>query len=177
MWDLGNENSNCVIPPTRSSAREWLERIASAIRTPTTTALVTVGLHMEDLEEDRRLGPHEASEACDFLTMHGYPIYAAGPTAPPTSTCCPSWPMTRWLGGGRDVLFSEFGLPTYRRGDPDGEQARGQSPPRSSKNRLQRPTRRASRVSRDAGCAGAMLWCYTDYDPAIWEKPPLDLRP
>ena len=20
-----------------------------------------------------------------------------------------------------------------------------------------------------------MLWCYTDYDPAIWEKPPLDL--
>ena len=33
MWDLGNENSNCVIPPTNSSARRWLRRIASAIRT------------------------------------------------------------------------------------------------------------------------------------------------
>ena len=20
-----------------------------------------------------------------------------------------------------------------------------------------------------------MLWCYTDYDPALWESPPLDL--
>jgi endo-1,4-beta-mannosidase len=21
---------------------------------------------------------------------------------------------------------------------------------------------------------GAMLWCYTDYDPALWETPPFD---
>ena len=24
-------------------------------------------------------------------------------------------------------------------------------------------------------CVGAMVWCYTDYDPAIWAKPPFDL--
>jgi hypothetical protein len=28
---------------------------------------------------------------------------------------------------------------------------------------------------RRAGCLGAMLWCYSDYDPALWESPPLDL--
>ena len=22
-----------------------------------------------------------------------------------------------------------------------------------------------------------MLWCYSDYDPALWESPPLDLAP
>ena len=22
-----------------------------------------------------------------------------------------------------------------------------------------------------------MLWCYSDYDPALWERPPLDLAP
>ena len=60
MWDLGNENSNCVIPPTRSSAREWLRQIASAIRTADPNARLTVGLHMEDLENDRVLGPREA---------------------------------------------------------------------------------------------------------------------
>ena len=26
-----------------------------------------------------------------------------------------------------------------------------------------------------AGCVGAMLWCYSDYDSAIWDDPPLDL--
>ena len=27
---------------------------------------------------------------------------------------------------------------------------------------------------RDAGCTGAMVWCYTDYAPGIWTAPPLD---
>jgi len=28
---------------------------------------------------------------------------------------------------------------------------------------------------RRAGCVGAMLWCYSDYDPALWKSPPFDL--
>ena len=82
-WDLGNENSNCVRPPSRSSARDWLRRMVSAIRTSDQRAIVTVGLHMEDLEEDRKLGPQQAAEEGDFLSMHGYPSYtpwADGPT-------------------------------------------------------------------------------------------------
>jgi len=35
-------------------------------------------------------------------------------------------------------------------------------------------TERALAALREAGCAGAMLWCYADYVPAIWGKPPLD---
>ena len=82
-WDLGNENSNCVVPPDKDHAREWLLRMTDAIRGADGDALVTLGLHMEDLEQDRNLGPREAAEVCDFLTMHGYPGYAAwadGPT-------------------------------------------------------------------------------------------------
>ncbi len=82
-WDLGNENSNCVQPPSRPEARDWLARTTAAIRSADPAVLITMGLHMEDLEEDRMLGPAEAAEVCDFLTMHGYPIYAgwaAGPT-------------------------------------------------------------------------------------------------
>ena len=30
---------------------------------------------------------------------------------------------------------------------------------------------------RRTGCLGAMLWCYSDYDSALWESPPLDLAP
>src|SRR5262249_20700272 len=65
-YDLGNENSNCVIPATRDAARQWLETMANAIRTTDSSHPITVGLHMEDIEEDRRLGPKEAAHVCDF---------------------------------------------------------------------------------------------------------------
>ena len=73
-------------------------------------------------------GRREASEACDTLSMHGYPIYAHWADGPTDEHLLPFLAhVTRWLGEGRDVLFSEFGLPTYRRGDPSGERARQQS--------------------------------------------------
>ena len=176
-WDLGNENSNCVVPPSRPTALNWLERIASAIRRADATAPITVGLHMEDLEEDRKLGPHEVSEACDFLSMHGYPIYARWADGPTDERLLPFLAhITRWLGNGRDVLFSEFGLPTYRPGDPGAESARRQSvSPLVDEQAAAAYTGRALRALREAGCIGAMLWCYADYDASIWESPPLDL--
>ena len=177
MWDLGNENSNCVIPPTRSSAREWLRLIVSAIRTADPKARVTVGLHMEDLENDRVLGPREASEACDVLSMHGYPIYARWADGPTDEQLLPFLAdVTRWLAGGRDVLFAEFGLPTYRRGDPVGEAVRHQHASSLVEEQAAAAyTERALAALQRAGCMGAMLWCYTDYDSAIWKDPPLDL--
>ena len=167
-WDLGNENSNCVVPPSRPAARGWLARITGAIRGADPTALVTLGLHMEDLEEDRRLGPAEAAEVCDLLSMHGYPIYAAWADGPTDEHLLPFLAhITRWLGGGRDVVFSEFGVPTYRTGGR-------QSPLLVDEETAAAYTHRALAALRRAGCAGAMLWCYTDYQPGIWEKPPLD---
>jgi len=161
-WDLGNENSNCVIPSTRSAARAWLARLSSAIRSADATALVTVGLHMEDLEEDRRLGPAEASEACDLLSMHGYPIYARWADGPTDHQVLPFLArVTHWLGEGGDLVFSEFGLPSLVVEDDAGAAY----------------TARALEGLRCAGCLGALLWCYSDYDPALWESPPFDLAP
>ena len=97
------------MPPNRSSARTWLARLSSAIRNADKTALVTVGLHMEDVEEDRQLGPREASEVCDLLSMHGYPIYARWANGPTDEALLPFLArVTHWLGDGRDVLFTEF---------------------------------------------------------------------
>jgi endo-1,4-beta-mannosidase len=173
VWDLGNENSNCVIPPTKESARAWLARLTSAIRGADDTALVTVGLHMEDLEEDRELGPREASAHCDLLSMHGYPIYARWAGGPTDDQLLPFLArVTRWLGEGREVLFTEFGLPTYRRGDPIEQRA---STPLIEEGAAAVYTATALEALRRAGCLGAMLWCYSDYDEALWEIPPFDL--
>ena len=176
-WDLGNENSNCVIPPSRSIARDWLQRVTAAIRTADPAVLVTIGLHMEDLEENRMLGPREAAEVCDFLTMHGYPIYASWAAGPTDEHLLPFLAhVTRWLGRGREVLFSEFGLPTYRRADPDRERAPDESPSLLVDEQAAAAyTGRALTSLRAAGCTGAMLWCYTDYVPDMWVKPPFDI--
>lgn len=175
-WDLGNENSNCVRPADRSSARDWLGRIAGAIRSADAEALVTVGLHMEDLEEDRRLGPAEATAECDFLTMHGYPIYATWAEGPTDEQVLPFLAhLTSWLGGGAEVLFSEFGLPTFR---PTGPRPAGDD--RGSAFMLVEEgaaaayTGRALSELQAAGCLGAMLWCFADYAPSTWVDPPLD---
>jgi len=175
-WDLGNENSNCVVPPNRTSARAWLARLSSAIRGADETSLVTVGLHMEDLEEDRRLGPQEASRACDLLSMHGYPIYARWADGATDAELLPFLArMTYWLGEGRDVLFSEFGLPTYRRGYSHEQSA--WATPLVEEEAAAAHTTAALEGLRRAGCLGAFLWCYSDYDPALWQQPPFDLAP
>ena len=177
-WDLGNENSNCVRPPSRSSARAWLQRIGTAIRAADPTALVTVGLHMEDLQEDRKLGPEEASAACDLLSMHGYPIYAPWADGPTDEQLLPFLAhITCWLGNGREVLFSEFGLPTKREGQGSRDQAREPSPLLVEEEAAAAYTERALAALQAAGCTGAIIWCYSDYDSNIWKKPPLDLAP
>jgi len=175
-WDLGNENSNCVIPPTRVSARTWLQRMTAALREVDPAVPVTIGLHMEDLEDDRMLGPAEAADVCDFLTMHGYPIYARWADGPTDEHILPFLALlTRWLGGGADVLFSEFGLPTYRRGGLDAERARHESAVVFVEESVAAAyTDRALAALRASGCTGAMVWCYADYVPTIWADPPLD---
>jgi endo-1,4-beta-mannosidase len=175
-WDLGNENSNCVIPPDRDSGCRWLARMTEAIRSADPERPITLGLHMEDLEEDRRIGPAEAAGYCDFLCMHGYPIYASWATGPTDELVLPFLAaITSWLGGGKDVLFAEFGLPTYRGGDPDLERHR-----KASSSALLEEGEAAAYIGRGlqalhkVGATGAMLWCYADYDPLIWREPPFD---
>ncbi len=176
-WDLGNENSNCTRPPTRDHGRDWLLRMTDAIRAGDSDALVTIGLHMEDLEQDRNIGPAEAAKVCDFLTMHGYPGYAPWSRGPTDEALLPFLAaLTSWLGGGTEVLFSELGVPTYREGDPGSDSART-----ASSTELVEEHVAAAYIERsitrlaECGCTGAMLWCHADYTPAIWNTPPLDL--
>lgn len=166
-YDLGNENSNCVVPPSRDEGLAWLEQMAGEIRTIDSSHGITVGLHMEDLEEDRNLGPQEAGQVCDFLSMHGYPIYADWSESRTDAMLLPYLAaITRWLGG-RDVLFEEFG-------------ASATNDSVTGPVTLLRE-QEAAEFTHDAiaglirsGCLGAMMWCFGDYAEWLWSWPPLD---
>lgn len=161
-WDLGNENSNVCIPATRDAGRAWLRRMRDALRAGDPGCQVTIGLHMEDLEQDRRIGPAEAAEVCDFLCMHGYPLYAPWAHSR-TDPTLPSFlaEVTRWLGG-KDVFFEEFGMPTPT-SDDEGE--------------ADVFTAVALDLLYESGTTGAMLWCFSDYVSALWDGPPFDVAP
>jgi endo-1,4-beta-mannosidase len=168
MWDLGNENSNCTVPPDTAAGTAWLDRMSGAIRASDPGRLITVGLHMEDLEDDRRIGPAEAAQYCDVVSMHGYPAYTGWADGPADDRLLPFLALlTRWLAGGSAVLFEEFGLPT------------GSSPDTGAGRLVDEETAaaytgRALDGLRQAGCLGALLWCFTDYVPALHRRPPFD---
>ncbi|CDM65547.1 glycoside hydrolase 5 family protein [Pyrinomonas methylaliphatogenes] len=175
-WDLGNENSNCVVPPSRALAVAWLERMAGEIRSADRVHPITIGLHMEDLEEDRKLGPVEAARVCDFLCMHGYPLYADWAAGPTDEALLPFLGLlTYWLGG-REVLFEEFGAPTM---PTDAKLAQTIADLSTFKllaeDEAASYTKRALNALHRFGFMGAFLWCANDYDEAIWDEPPLDL--
>jgi endo-1,4-beta-mannosidase len=170
-WDLGNENSNCTVPRSRAAGEAWLERMATAIRRGDPGRPVTLGIHMEDLEEDRRIGPAEAARWCDFVSMHGYPIYADWSAGNTDDRVLPFLAeVTRWLAGGAPILFEEFGLPTTTRPGADDRLLVDEAD-------AARYVGRSLDGLRAAGCIGAFVWCFADYADELADVPPFDLAP
>jgi endo-1,4-beta-mannosidase len=164
-WDLGNENSNCVVPTSKQKAIRWLEKMTNAIR-KLDRKPITIGLHMEDLEENRILSPKEAAQFCDFLCMHGYPIYAKWARYPTDAFLLPFLGLiTKWLSNNKsEVLFEEFGLPTmhnFQNVTITEEEAA-------------EFIDKALQLLYQFKFIGAMLWCYSDYSSKLWNKPPFD---
>jgi endo-1,4-beta-mannosidase len=168
MWDLGNENSNCTIPSDAAAGDEWLERMTGALRACDPGRPITVGTHMEDLENDRLIGPADVARHCEVVSMHGYPAYTAWADSPTDDQLLPFLALvTGWLADGAPVLFEEFGLPT---GSPGGSGA-GQL---FDEQAAASYTGRALDGLRHCGCVGALLWCFADYAPALHSRPPFD---
>ena len=125
---------------------------------------------MEDLENDRVIGPAEAARWCDVVSMHGYPIYADWADGPTDDQLAPFLAeVTRWLASGAPVLFEEFGLPT--------------TPPELvheglfDEGAVAVYTGRVLDGLRDVGCVGAFLWCFSDYVSDLSSAPPFDAAP
>lgn len=175
-WDLGNENSNCAVPDSRGAARSWLLAMRDAIRERDPHTPITIGLHMEDLEEDRGLTPREAAEACDFLTMHGYPGYANFTRGPTDERLLPFLAqLTRFLGSDKDVFFTEFGVPTLPEFVDSGRSMAKKmdgTPELVDQEDAASYVHRGLQALSQCGATGAMLWCFSDYAPEISRREP-----
>lgn len=152
-WDLGNENSNCTIPPDLNAADRWLERMSYILRARDPRMRITVGTHMEDLENDRLIGPTQAACWCDFVCMHGYPVYADWSAGATDEQLVPFLAeLTSWLAADAPVLFAEFGQSTVPPGEPP-------SSLQISEAEAGRYTAGTLDSLRECGSIGALVWC------------------
>ncbi|MGI5920912.1 MAG: glycoside hydrolase 5 family protein [Syntrophomonadaceae bacterium] len=172
-YDLGNEASNCVIPPSAEYAHRWLGSMTYLINRYSGKVPVTLGMHAEDLEENRHLGPQDAALFCDFLSMHGYPFYLSWSTDTYDVDVLPFLGLvTAWLGK-KPVLFQEFGAPTAPRLTPWPDLS-GSKCPLGAEDVVAQFYRRAISRLYEENMIGCMIWCYADYIPELWNYPPLD---
>jgi endo-1,4-beta-mannosidase len=105
---------------------------------------------------------------CDVVSMHGYPPYTSWADGPTDERLLPFLALvTSWIAGGAEVLFEEFGLPT-------ASSAPGGPGWLVDENAAAAYTGRALDALREAGCSGALLWCFADYAAHLHHRPPFD---
>lgn len=175
-WDMGNEPSRVGLPPSRDAAWAWLEEMVIELKRYDSDIPVTLGLHQEDLEEDRRLGPRDAARFCDILSIHTYPGHATWSDGP-RDRVVPLFLalLTAWLGG-REVLLGAFGIST----DPGGrmlceaDRLKLQDVEMASEEDGAVYYRGVLELLISAGIPGAFVWCFSDYEPVLWGMPPFD---
>lgn len=177
-WDLGNEPSNLILPPSKEAAKGWLEEMVTELKRYDEDLPVTLGMHQEDLENNNILTPKEAATYCEILSMHAYPGYARWSDGPLDE----KFPLfllnlTKWLGG-KEVILEEFGIPI----NPHPLKLNEDEIIKLGDINLIDEEKAALfyvKVLKDLlkwGFKGALAWCYADYDPSLWEKPPFDER-
>ena len=181
-WSLGNEPDLFCRPTDPETGRIWVRDRTAVIRSIDPGRPVLIGLHTADLEGDVGFRLGDIAAETDISVMHGYSIYsrlARGPLDPDFV------PFTAALAAalaGRPVLYEEFGINTQ---SPDGP---------SRWEDLQRwggRTRRVHFASEDdaaayvaavlprlvrVGSLGAFVWCFADYHPDLWGRPPCDYQ-
>ncbi|GBD10088.1 hypothetical protein HRbin22_02351 [Candidatus Thermoflexus japonica] len=178
-WDLGNEPDLVLRPRTPEAAARWLSTLTRALRAIDRAHPITIGFHSPVLEEDLGFRIRALAPMLDFLCMHGYPVYAQWARHRLDEQMLAFLTRLTASLGGKPVLFEEFGLPTAPPGQPT-QRIRIQLEDRAfetvlvSEEEAAAFHERALEALHQAGALGAFIWCFSDYHPDLWDRPPCD---
>jgi endo-1,4-beta-mannosidase len=180
LWNLGNEPDLFAWPPDAVAGRAWVRRMAALIRGLDPAHPVTCGLHAASLVEDNGLRIHDVFAEVDVPVMHGYPMYAEGwATGPLDPGFVPFLCALTAALCGKPTLMEEFGGCTVPPGQPSSFwEWTGYGEPRrqfmASEEELAAYLERVLPRLVEVGALGAMLWCYADYVPELYGRPPCE---
>jgi len=178
MWNLGNEPDLFAWPNSSEDGAVWVKEMVGLIRSIDPNHPVTIGLHGDGLHRDNGLRIDKVYENTDVAVMHSYPMYTKWAREPLDPDFVPfTCAMTAALCG-KPVLMEEFGGCTAQPGEPSHIMRWTEINGREREQFMAGEDEFAEYISlvlpklQDSGATGAVLWCYADYVPELWNLPP-----
>lgn len=176
MWNLGNEPDIFARPPDHLSGQQWVKRMTETIRAVDESHPVTCGLHIDSLVADNGLWINEVFGETDVAVMHGYPMYASWARQPLDPEFVPFTCALTSALCGRPTLAEEWGGCTAPRGSESvtWEWDLCGKPHRqfmASEEALAEYVAQVLPRLQAVGSPGALLWCFADYDPSLYDRP------
>ena len=179
-FDLANEIDEAQRPQSRDDGRLWASSLADVIRREAPGTPIQIGAHLPSLTTNNNMRVDDLAAAADEDVMHAYPLYSEAARSFLDPELVPfSCALTSALSGaGRPTLMQEFGLCTSPPGasgktivDDFLGQARCQY--LASEGEAASYYRMVLEGLVTTRAAGAYAWCYGDYDPRLFDRPPL----
>ena len=177
-WNLGNEPDIFALPENEVIGEKWAADMTELIHSIDPIHSVTCGLHVASLLYNNGLRLDQIFPKTDFAVMHSYPMYMLGLARNPLDT--DYVPFTCALTAalsGKLVLMEEFGGCTA----PPGRESfdwewigYGQESKQfmASEEALAEYYEAVFPKLIEVGAIGALMWCFADYHPNLWDRPP-----
>jgi hypothetical protein len=142
---------------------------------------VRIGAHLPSLTTENHMRIDDLAELLDEDVMHAYPLYCETARSFLDPELVPfACALTAGLAGsGRRPLMQEFGVCTSPPGSAGlafTDDFLGWPRTQYLASEEEAALYHESVLERlvDSGAAGAYAWCYADYDPQLFTRPPLD---
>jgi len=178
MWNLGNEPDLFAWPNSSDEGAAWVKEMVGLIKSIDSNHPVTIGLHGDGLHRDNGLRIDKVYSHTDVAVMHSYPMYTPWARQPLDPDFVPfTCALTSALSGKR-VLMEEFGGCTALPGEATYTMKWVETNGRDHEQFMASEEDFAEFLSltipklQDSGATGAMLWCFADYVPELWDLPP-----
>lgn len=180
-FDIANEIDGAQRPASREAARAWLRLLADEIRGAAPGRPIRIGAHMPSLTGGDHMRIDDLAEFLDEDVMHAYPLYCPAARSYLDPELVPfACALTAGLAGrGRGPIAQEFGCCTAPPGGGGYELTDdflGEPRTQYLASEEEAGAYYEAVLERlpETGAAGAYAWCYGDYDPTLFDRPPLD---
>jgi len=177
-WNLGNEPDLFAWPASDQVGKNWAFSMMKTIHEIDAAHPVTCGLHSASLLYNNGLRVDQIFSEADFAVMHAYPMYLLGlANGPLDSDFVPFTCALTAALSGKPVLMEEFGGCTSPPGKESYEwvwTGYGQETRQfmASEEDLAKYYEAVLPKLVEVGAIGAFAWCFADYHPNLWNRPP-----
>jgi endo-1,4-beta-mannosidase len=179
MWNLGNEPDLFAIPEDQEAGREWTREMVGIVKTIDPVHPVTLGLHGDALRFRAPQRVDYTFAETDVAVMHSYPMYVPWARSPLDPDFVPAACALTTALCGKPTLMEEFGGCTVGPGEPSSVwewSSMGERRTQFMASEEDFAAYIAAVLPKlvEVGATGAITWCFADYAPELWHRPPCD---